>query len=206
MPELWDGYFAIHLLSIRDLVHAFLLLLSPEHPGVREEYFGLSSKSEKYDNAGFLRAVIHRQLKTMSDFPEFATNFCIASVAGMPESFWKKRIPLYHSSQGFIAGNDEIQSVFALFDSALLTPDTLAVRYSFCRLHPGDEVQSLRNLMFPLSLMLKAFDKNLITRNTLRRLLLTSQESSFGLRLYYSIDWNDEHPEIRAFIEYAVKL
>lgn len=205
MPELWDGYFAIHPLSIRDLVHAFLLLLSPEHPGVREEYFGLSSKSEKYDNAGFLRAVIHRQLKTMSDFPEFATSFCIASVAGMPESFWKKRIPLYHSSQSFIAENDEIQSVFALFDSALLTPDTLAVRYSFCRLHPGDEVQSLRNFMLPLSLMLEAFDKKIITQNTLRRLLLTSEETRFGLRLS-SIAWNDEHPEIRALIEDAVKL
>lgn len=205
MPELWDGYFAIHPLSIRDLVHAFLLLLSPEHPDVREEYFGLSSKSEKYDNAGFLRAVIHRQLKTMSDFPEFATNFCIASVAGMPESFWKKRIPFYHSSQSFIAENDEIQSVFALFDSALLTPDTLAVRYSFCRLHPGDEVQSLRNFMLPLSLMLEAFDKKFITQNTLRRLLLTSEETRFGLRLS-SIDWNDEHPEIRVLIEDAVKL
>ena len=208
-PELWDGYFAGHPCRVRDLVHAFLLLLSPAVPEVREGYFGLSEQAGRYRDPGFLRAVIHRQLRTMPDFPEFAEKFCIASLAGVPETFWKQKIPLPPVNLGykeFIANEDTIRSVFALFNSALLTPESLAARYRFCRLHRHDSTQYLSRAVLSIPILAEAYRKEYISRNTFRRLLLTMEESSFGLDFLTLSNHEDVHPEIRILIEDAVKL
>ncbi len=211
MPELWDGYFAAHPLPARELVHAFLLLLAPKQPEVRDEFFELSGETEEYENPGFLRAVIHRQLKSMPEFPEFASAFLAAVILGTPKAFWEKplqeKLIFNHTRTIRPAENSEIQSVFALFERAVLNQDTLAARYHLWSVNPGDENRHVRDTLLPIPLMLKAFDEKLISRDTLRRLLLTSQESRFGLSLG-SLCWVviAGHPEVTSLIEDAVKL
>ncbi len=211
MPELWDGYFAAHPLPARELVHAFLLLLAPEQPEVRDEFFAFPGDVEEYDNPGFLRAVIQRQLLAMPEFGEFAAAFLIAVVFGTPEAFWQMRLTeklIFGMDRTISAAeNGEMQAVFALCDHAVFNQDTLAARYRLWSLITGDAAKYVRDNLLPAPLLLNAFDGQFISRNTLRRLLLTSQETRFGLSMG-TFSWTAiaGHPEIRSLIEDAVTL
>lgn len=200
LPELWDTFFRNFPLDTRDLVHAFLLLLNPEAKEVRAKFLQMPDKKGKWCYPYFIRSMIHRTLIGRDDFPAFSAKLLIATACLTPPDFWKIKVKEsiwgFSVHEVFVGETNDIRSICTLFDDAEFSPEMFS---ALCRL---DECHV--NMLSPQKI-LKAFGLGFITRNTMRRLLISgqeSEESDLGFQAFSRLD----HPEIHLLFTDSLEL